>query len=95
MVLNYAENLLFLVSTFTGLVSISVFASLVGIPLGITSSAARLKICVITAGIKNSTVKIVLLAKDKLNTTEILLSKDLVDSFSSFDEFVLLNNVLK
>ena len=35
-----------------GCVSISAFASLVGISIGITSSAARLKICAITAGIK-------------------------------------------
>ena len=33
--------------------SISALASLVGIPIGITSSAVRLKICAITAGIKN------------------------------------------
>ena len=31
---------------------ISAFASLVGIPLGITSSAIGLKLCAITAGIK-------------------------------------------
>ena len=36
----------------TGYVSISGFASLVGIPLTITSSTTRLKICTITAGIK-------------------------------------------
>ena len=33
--------------------SIFAFASLVGIPVGIVSSAAATKICVITAGIKN------------------------------------------
>ena len=32
--------------------SVTAFASLVGIPIGITSSAIDLKICVITAGIK-------------------------------------------
>ena len=41
-----------LVSTVTGCVSISAFASLVGIPIGFTSSAIGSKICVITAGIK-------------------------------------------
>ena len=35
-----------------GCVSISAFASLAGIPIGITSSAVELKICAITAGIK-------------------------------------------
>ena len=40
------------ISTITGCVSISAFASLVGIPIGITSSTIGLKICVIAAGIK-------------------------------------------
>ena len=39
-------------SAVAGCVSISNFASLVGIPIVITSSAVRLKICAITAGIK-------------------------------------------
>ena len=51
--LNYVETLLILVSTVTDCVSISVFSSLVCVPLGITSSAVGLKICVITGGIKN------------------------------------------
>ena len=40
-----------MISTSTGCVSISAFTSLVGIPIGIKSSAIELKICVITAGI--------------------------------------------
>ena len=44
--LNYIEHFLILGSTITG------FASLVGIPIGITSSGFALKICVITAAIK-------------------------------------------
>ena len=50
-VLNYTEYLLILISTVTGCVSISTFASLVGIPVGITGSTIWLKICAITAGI--------------------------------------------
>ena len=50
--LNYIEHLLTLISTVTGYVSIFVFASLVGIRIGITTSTIGLKICVITAGIK-------------------------------------------
>ena len=50
--LNYIEHFLILASTVTGCVSISAFASLVGIPIGITSSAIELKICVITAAIR-------------------------------------------
>ena len=37
---------------------ISIFASLVGIPIGITISAIGLKICVITTGIKKNKSKI-------------------------------------
>ena len=51
-VLNYIEHLLILVCTITACVSISSFASLVGIPLGIASFAVGLKICVMTAAIK-------------------------------------------
>ena len=50
--LNYVENLLILVSTVAGCVSISAFASLVCVPVGITSSAVRLNICAIFAEIK-------------------------------------------
>ena len=50
--LNYIEHFLILASTVTRCVSISSFASVVGIPIGITSSAIGLKISVITARIK-------------------------------------------
>ena len=59
----------------------------------------------ITAGIKNykSIIKktrkkhgkVVSLAKSKLNRIKVLISKDLIDSNISHDEFVLINNVLK
>ena len=45
-VLDYIDHSLIVISTITGCVSISTFASLVGIPIGITSSATGLKICV-------------------------------------------------
>ena len=73
--------------------------------IGITSSADGVKFYVITAGInkynsrnkkkriKND--KIVLLAKSKLNSIEVLISKTLINSKISHDEFVLLNNALK
>ena len=51
-VLNYIDHLLTIICTITGSVSISTFPSLVGIPIGIASSAIGLKICVKTAGIK-------------------------------------------
>ena len=39
-------------STITRCISVSAFASLVGIPIGITSSAIGLKNCIITGKIK-------------------------------------------
>ena len=36
-----------------------------------------------------------MLAKSKLNTIEVLISKALMDSVVSHDEFILINNVLK
>ena len=103
--LNYIDDSLTVIFTINGCVFVSAFASLVGIPIGITSSAIGLKICVITAGIKKykSLIKskkkkhdeIVLLAKSKLNSIEVLVSVALIDSNISHDEFVLINNVLK
>ena len=52
---SYNEHIIILVSAVTGCVSISAFASLGGISVGITSSAIGVKICcVITAGIKSN-----------------------------------------
>ena len=103
--LNHVEHLLILVSTVTVCVSISTFASLVCVPVGITGSAVATKICAITAGIKkyNSITKkkkkkhdkTVLLGKDKLNAIEVLISKALNDLYVSHDEFVSVNNVLR
>ena len=50
--LNYIEHFLILPSTITVCVSISPFASLSGIPIGITSPAVGLLISAITAAIK-------------------------------------------
>ena len=103
--LNYIEHLLILASTITGCVSISAFASLVCVPVGITSSAVGINNCAITAGIKKyksiikkkkkKDEKIVLLEKEKLNTIEVLIYKALIDSYISHDKFVSVNNVLK
>ena len=93
------------ISTITGCVSISAFASLVGFPIGITSSAIGLKIYTITGGIrkhksmnkkkKKKHNKRVLLTKSKLNSIEVLICKALIDSNISQDEFLLINDVLK
>ena len=51
--LIYFEHFIVLASGVAGCVSISDFASLIGIPVGNASSAIELKTCTITAGIKN------------------------------------------
>ena len=96
---------LIIISTITGWVFISTFASLVGIPIGNASCGNGLKICAITAGIKKYMLttkkktkkhdKVVLLAKPKLNSIEVLISKTLIVSNVSHNKFVLINNVLK
>ena len=45
--------------------------------------------------IKKKHDKIVLLGKDKLNTNEVLISKSLIDSYISHDEFVSVKNVVR
>ena len=82
--LNYIEHFLILSSTITGCISISAFSSLIGISIGIMSSAIGLKICAITARVKKykskikkkkkKDDKIVFLAKSKLNSIEVLIS---------------------
>ena len=44
---------------------------------------------------KKKNDEIALLAKSKLNSIEFLISKALIDSNISHDEFVLINNVLE
>ena len=93
--LNYIDHLFIVISTIAECVSISVLVSLVGILIGITSSANGLKICAITTGIKTyeSIInkkkhdKIVLLVKSKLISKEVLISKALTDSNITHDEF--------
>ena len=91
-ILNYIEHFLILASTFNGCISISAFAT-------------ALKVCAITARIKKymSIIKkkkkkhdnIILLPKSKLDSIEVLISKALIDSVISHDEFVLIDNVQK
>ena len=97
--LSYIEHFLILASTTTGFVSIFFFAPLAGIPIGITSSATGSDICAIMAEIwkyesiikkkKKKDDKIVLLAKSRLNSILVLISKTLIDSVVSHDEFVV------
>ena len=102
--LNYFEHFLLFTSVVSGCVSISAFDSLVGIHVGVISSAVGINICAITAGIKKYKLLIkkkrkkhdhlVLLAKTKLNIIAVLISKDLSDSYINYDKFVSMDNAL-
>ena len=66
--------------------------------IAITSFVLRLKIenyKLIIKKKKKKLDKIVLLAKSKLNSIEVLVFKVLIDLVISHDEFVLINNVQK
>ena len=102
--LNYIEHLLVLDSAINGCVSISAFHSLVDIPIEVESFAIKFKIYPITSEIKkyNSMIKkkgknnkIALLANGKLNTKEVLISRALINTNISHDEFVSVNNLLR
>ena len=64
-----------------------------------------IKICAVTVGIKKykSIIKkkkkkhdkIVLLGKDKLNTIEVLISKAVMESYISHDQFFSVNDMLR
>ena len=100
--LNYVENLLILSLTITGCVWMSIFASSVHINV-VTISSVGIIIFAIIEGIKKYKTmtkkkkkkhdKTKFLGKDELNTIEILISKVLIDSYVSHDEFVSVNNV--
>ena len=93
---DYIEYFLALASAITWYISIS------GIRIGITGFAIGLTICVVEIKRHNSIIKkkkkkhynIVALAKSELNKIEVLLSKTLIDSNISHDEFFLINIAL-
>ena len=51
-ILNYIEHFLILASVVTQCIPVTAFASLLGVPIGITRSEIGLKICTITAGVE-------------------------------------------
>ena len=72
--INYIEHFLILDSPVTGCISVSDFASLLNILIGITSSAVGLKICAITAKIKK--YKSVIKKKKKKHDKIVLFAKN-------------------
>ena len=62
----------------------------------ITSSAIGIKIYKLIINKKKKKHDIIVLStKDKLNSIEVLISKAVIDASICYDEFVLINNVVK
>ena len=94
---DYLDKVFFTLSASFGTLSIASYASVVGIPAGITGASLTLVFTICT-GISKSLLKvtkkrkrkhnkIIVLAKNKLNTIDTLLSSALNDSEISHDEF--------
>ena len=75
--LSYIEHFLILASVITGCFPILAFASMIGIPIGITISTIELKICAIAAGIKS------IIKKKKKKHKIVLITKSIARDSSS------------
>ena len=84
-----------------GCISVSAFASLVGILVDTAKYIVGLKIWAITVAIKKYNArkkmndKIVLLEKSKLNVFKVVTYKALIDSSANHAEFASVNNVFR
>ena len=94
---DYLDKIFITLSASFGTLSIASYASVVGTPAGIAGSSLTLRFAIDT-GIRKSLLKvtkkrkkkhneIIVLAKNKLNTIDILLSSALNDSEISHEEF--------
>ena len=96
-IFDYIDNILIVLSTTTGGISIISFASIIGTPAEIASASLTLIFSLATGIIKkllNMTKKmkihnkILMLAKSKLNSTEALISQALTDMDITLEEFI-------
>ena len=95
---DYIDKLLIVLSETTGGISIVSFTSIIGAPVGI-ASASFISIFSLTTGIikkiliysrkrKKKHNKILMLTKSKLNSTDTLISKALIDMDISHEKFL-------
>ena len=95
---DYIDKFITVLSATTGRVSICLFTSVVGAPVGIASASFTLmfslttgivkKLLSITRNKKKKHDKILISAKSKLNGIEILVSQALIDLEISHEEFI-------
>ena len=91
---DYLDKMFITLSGLFGTLSIASYASVVGIPAGITA-ASLTSVFTIGTGISKSLLKhnkIIVLAKNKLNMIDTLLSSALNDSEISHEEFTNIIN---
>ena len=99
---DYLDKIFITLSASFGTLSIASYASVVGIPAGITGASLTLVFTIgtgisksllkLTKKRKNKHNKIIVLAKNKLNTIDTLLSSALNDSEISHEEFANIIN---
>ena len=97
-VFDYIDQVLIVLSATSGGVSIILFTSIVGAPVGIASAGLTLFFCLTTGIVKKlmditrkknkKHDKILMLAKSRLNSIEILVSQALIDMEINHEEFV-------
>ena len=95
---DYIDTVLIILSVTSGGVSICLFTSVAGAPVGIASASFTLifslttgivkKLLNITRNKKKKHDKILMLAKSKLNSIETLISQALIDMEISHEEFI-------
>ena len=95
---DYIDKFITVLSATTGRVSICLFTSVVGAPVGIASASFTLmfslttgivkKLLSITRNKKKKHDKILIMAKSKLNSIETLISQALIDMEITHEEFI-------
>ena len=94
---DYIDKVLIVLSATSGGVSIILFTSVVGAPVGIASATFSLttgivkKLLHITRNKKKKHDKILMLTKSKLNRIETLISQALIDMEISHEEFITIS----
>ena len=99
---DYIDKILIVLSATTGGVSLISFTSIIGAPVGIVSASFTLifslttgivkKLLNITRKKKKKHDKILMLAKNKLNSIDTLISQGLIDVDISHKEFITILN---
>ena len=97
---DYIDKILIVLSATTGGVSICLFTSVVGAPVGIASASFTLifslttgivkRLLSITRNKKKKHDKVLILAKSKLNSIETLILPALIDMEISHEEFIVI-----